>query len=221
MDAVAISLALLEDAQADHDLKRLARTYIDKGRGLLFERHRSGAGGLEVGAAWSTVMDHLIRHLFAAISAEWSNRLPPANSRFALVAQGGYGRGELNPQSDIDLLFLYSWKVSPFAEAVTEKLLYTLWDAGLQVGHATRSIADCLRLAHSDKRVESRLIKKGVSRFIRDKLSETRVRHQEFGGSVYMLEPEVKEGEGGLRDVQTARWIARAKLNVKDLDTLA
>ncbi|HEY3166753.1 MAG TPA: DUF294 nucleotidyltransferase-like domain-containing protein, partial [Candidatus Binatia bacterium] len=122
MDAVAISLALLEDAQADHDLKRLARNYVDKGRSLLFERHRSGAGGLEVAAAWSTVMDHLIRHLFAVISAEWSNRLPKANSRFALVAQGGYGRGELNPQSDVDLLFLYSWKVSPFAEAVTEKL---------------------------------------------------------------------------------------------------
>src|SRR5882724_1977394 len=245
MDAVAISLALLEDAQADHDLKRLTRTYIERGRGLLFERHRSGAGGLEVAAAWSTVMDHLIRHLFAAISAEWSNRVPKANSQFALVAQGGYGRGELNPQSDIDLLFLYSWKVSPFAEAVTEKLLYTLWDAGLQVGHATRSIADCLRLAHSDMRVrtslldarflcgdyglygtfdksvESRLIRKGVSRFIREKLSETRFRHQEFGGSVYMLYPEFKEGEGGLRDVQTARWIARAKLNVKDLDTLA
>jgi [protein-PII] uridylyltransferase len=229
MDAVAISLALLEDAQADHDLKRMARNYVDKGRISLFERHRQGAGGLEVAAAWSTVMDHLIRHLFAAISAEWSNRLPNANSRFALVAQGGYGRGELNPQSDIDLLFLYSWKVSPFAEAVTEKLLYTLWDAGLQVGHATRSIAECIRLAQSDMRVrtslldarflcgdyglygtfdksvESRLIKKGVSRFIREKLSETRARHHEFGGSVYLLEPEVKEGEGGLRDVQTAR----------------
>jgi [protein-PII] uridylyltransferase len=245
MDAVAISLALLEDTQADHDLKRMARNYVDKGRGLLFERHRQGAGGLEVAAAWSTVMDHLIRHLFAAISAEWSNRLPQANSRFALVAQGGYGRGELNPQSDIDLLFLYSWKVSPFAEAVTEKLLYTLWDAGLQVGHATRSVADCIRLAQSDMRVrtslldarflcgdyglygtfdksvESRLIKKGVSRFIREKLSESHVRHHEFGGSVYLLEPEVKEGEGGLRDVQTARWIARAKLSVKDLDALA
>jgi [protein-PII] uridylyltransferase len=245
MDAVAISLALLDDAQVDHDLKRLARTYIDKGRGVLFERHRAGADGLEIAAAWSTVMDHLIRHLFAAISTEWNNRLPQANSRFALVAQGGYGRGELNPQSDIDLLFLYSWKLSPFAEAVTEKLLYTLWDAGLQVGHATRSVGECIRLAQSDMRVrtslldarflcgdyglygmfdksvESRLVKKGVSRFIREKLSETRARHQEFGGSVYLLEPEVKEGEGGLRDIQTARWIARAKLNVKDLDALA
>src|SRR6266542_3857317 len=204
MHPVAISLALLEDAQADHDLKRLARTYIDKGRGLLFERHRSGAGGLEVGAAWSTVMDHLIRHLFAAISAEWSNRVPKSNSQFALVAQGGYGRGELNPQSDIDLLFLYSWKVSPFVESVTEKLLYTLWDAGLQVGHATRSIVECVRLAESDmkvrtslldarflcgdyslyedyeKRVESRLVKNGVKRFIREKLEENRARHEQF-----------------------------------------
>jgi [protein-PII] uridylyltransferase len=245
MDAVAISLALLDDTQVDHDLKRSARNYIDKGRGMLFERHRAGAGGLEIAAAWSTVMDHLIRHLFATISAESSSGLPQASSRFALVAQGGYGRGELNPQSDIDLLFLYSSRVSPFAEAVTQKLLYTLWDAGLQVGHATRSVADCVRLAHSDMRVrtslldarflcgdyglygifdksvETRLIKKGAARFVREKLSENHARHQEFGGSVYLLEPEVKEGEGGLRDIQTARWIARATLNIKDLDGLA
>src|SRR5881296_1033207 len=218
MDAVAISLALLEDAQADHDLKRLTRTYIERGRGLLFERHRSGAGGLEVAAAWSTVMDHLIRHLFAAISAEGSNRVPKANSQFALVAQGGYGRGELNPQSDIDLLFLYSWKVSPFAEAVTEKLLYTLWDAGLQVGHATRTVKESIALSASDmkvktalldarylcghyelyqefdKAVENRLVKKRVSRFVQEKLTESRLRHESYGGSVYLLEPDVKDG---------------------------
>ncbi len=245
MDAVAISLALLEGAQAEPDLKRQARRYIDDGRRALFERHRSGAGGLEIAAAWSTVMDHLIRHLFTAISADYGQQLPAANRRVALIAQGGYGRGELNPQSDIDLLFLYVWKVSPFVESVTEKLLYTLWDAGLQVGHATRSIADCVRLAESDmkvrtslldarflcgdfplyedfeKKVESRLVKNGVKRFIREKLEETRLRHEQFGGSVYLLEPDVKEGEGGLRDLQTARWVARAGLKVKDIETLA
>ena len=245
MDAVAISLALLEDAQVDHDLKRLARNYIDNGRRQLLERHRSGAGGLEIAAAWSTVMDHLIRHLFSTNSADCSGRLPQANSRFAIVAQGGYGRGELNPQSDIDLLFLYSWKVSPYIEAVTKKLLYALWDAGLQVGHATRSVAESARLAESDMRVrtslldarflcgdyalygnfeksvESRLLKKSVNRFIREKLAENHARHEEFGGSVYLLEPDVKEGEGGLRDVHTARWISRAKLKIKDLDALA
>ena len=245
MDAVAISLALLQEVQADPHLKRVARQYVDHGRRALFDRHRAGAGGLEIASAWSTVMDHLIRHLFATISAEYANQFPAPSRRFALVAQGGYGRGELNPQSDIDLLFLYGWKVSPFVESVTEKLLYTLWDAALQVGHATRNIGECGRLAANDmkvrtslldarflcgdyalyedfeKKVESKLVSKGVKRFVREKLAENRARHEQFGGSVYLLEPEVKEGEGGLRDIQTARWIARAALGIKDLDALA
>src|SRR5438309_3065383 len=245
MDAVAISLALLAEVQGEHDPKRLARHYIDQGRRLLCERHRAGADGLEVASAWSTAMDHLIRHLFATISADCSSRLSPTSHRFALSAQGGYGRGELNPQSDIDLLFLYAGKITPFISAATEKLLYTLWDAALEVGHATRSIADCMRLAETDmkvrtslmdarflcgdyalyqdfdNRIESRLVRKGVKRFIREKLNENQARHEQFGGSVYLLEPEVKEGEGGLRDIQTARWIARATLGVKDLDALA
>ena len=158
MDAVAISLALLEEVHAETDLKRLARRYIEAGRRELFARHRDGAGGLEVVSACSTVMDHLIRHLFTIISSECARRFPTPNPRFALLAQGGYGRGELNPLSDIDLLFLYSWKVSPFIEATTEKLLYTLWDAGLEVGHATRSIAECMRLAEIDMKVRTSLL---------------------------------------------------------------
>jgi [protein-PII] uridylyltransferase len=245
MDAVAISLALLQEVQPQPDLKRLARVYVEKGRAALFERHRSGAGGLEIVSAWSTVMDHLIRHLYSAIGAECSSRLPENKPSFALIAQGGYGRGELNPHSDIDLLFLYSRKISPFVQAVTEKLQHTLWDAGMEPAHATRSIADCIRLAESDmrvrtalldarflcgdyalfqefeKKVEPRLLKTGIQRFIREKLEENSARHAQYGGSVYLLEPEVKEGEGGLRDIQTARWIARARLKAKDLDALA
>ena len=245
MDAVAISLELLKDTRSGQDLKRLARDYVTNGRTLLLERHRAGAGGLEIAAAWSTVMDHLICHLFTSVSAACSDRFVQANMRFALIAQGGYGRGELNPHSDVDLLFLYSWKVSPFVEAATETLLHTLWDAGLQVGHAIRSVSDCARLAESDMRVRTslldarflcgdfalyqefeknvapRLVKKSIRRFIREKLEENRARHSQYGGSVYLLEPEVKEGEGGLRDIQTARWIAQAKLRAKDLDALA
>jgi len=245
VDAVAISLNLLKDARADHDLRRLARDYVSQGRSALFERHRAGAGGLEIASAWSTVMDHLIRHLFTTVSAACNDRFAQTDPRFALIAQGGYGRGELNPHSDIDLLFLYSWKVSPFVKTATENLLHTLWDSGLQVGHAIRSISDCARLAESDMRVRtslldarflcgnfalyqefeksaaSRLVRKGIRRFIREKLDESRARHQQYGGSVYLLEPEVKEGEGGLRDIQTARWIAQAKLKIKDLDALA
>lgn len=245
MDAVAISLRLLEDAQSEPDLKALARKYIDDGRRVLFERHRAGAAGLEVASAWSTVIDHLIRHLFTVVSAECAERFPEPNRRFALIAQGGYGRGELNPHSDIDILFLYPWKISPGGEVATERLLHTLWDAGFQVGHAARSVAGCIGLAESDMRVrtalldarflcgdyplyedferkvESRLLKRGIKRFIHEKLAENQARHEQYGGSVYLLEPEVKEGEGGLRDIQTARWIARAKLKAKDLDTLA
>ncbi len=245
MDAVAISLALLNDTQVEPNLKSLAKSYIDRGRSVLFERHRQGAGGLEVAVAYSTVMDHLVRQLLGAISAELLYHFPGQPPRFAIVAQGGYGRGELNPQSDIDLLFLHTRKVTPFVESLTEKLLRTLWDSSLQVGQATRSIADCVRLAESDMRsrtalldarflcgdyalygefekvLEGKLLKKGIARFVREKQQESRVRHATYGGSVYMLEPEVKEGEGGLRDIQTARWIARAMLKVKDLDGLA
>ncbi len=245
MDAVALSLSLLDETSGDSDLRRFARTYVKRGRELLLERHRAGAGGLEVVSAYSTMMDHLIRHLFGQVSDDFIRRYPSENQRCAVVAQGGYGRGELNPYSDIDLLFLYSWKVSPYVEAVTERLLYTLWDAGLQVGHATRTVKESIALSASDmkvktalldarylggnydlyqefeKAVESRLIKKRVNRFVQEKLTENRLRHESYGGSVYLLEPDVKDGEGGLRDIHTARWVGRVKTGAKDLDALA
>ena len=155
MDAVALSLSLLDETSGDSDLRRFARTYVKRGRELLLERHRAGAGGLEVVSAYSTMMDHLIRHLFGQVSDDFIRRYPSEHKRCAVVAQGGYGRGELNPYSDIDLLFLYSWKVSPYVEAVTERLLYTLWDAGLQVGHATRTVKESIALSASDMKVKT------------------------------------------------------------------
>jgi [protein-PII] uridylyltransferase len=245
LDAIAISRSLLDETQDQNDLIRLSRHYIHKARQLLFARHRAGAGGAEIVAAYTTIMDCLIHHLFAVVSEDFIRRFPTQNQQCAVIAQGGYGRGELNPQSDLDLSFLYSWKISPYVESVTEKLLYTLWDAGLRVGSAVRTVSESLRLAESDikvkttildsrflcgdyalygefdKAVEKRLIKKRVQRFIEEKLEESRARHASYGGSVYLLEPEVKEGEGGLRDIHTARWIARVCLNAKDLDALA
>lgn len=244
MDAVAIALGLLQDSQVEVDLKALGRSYLDRGRRVLFERHRQGAGGMEVAAAYSTVMDHLIRYLFSSLSAELLPRFRGQGAGLALIAQGGFGRGELNPYSDIDLLFLHNGKVNPFFAALNERVLHTLWDLGLDVGHATRSIADCIRLGESDMKIrtalldarflcgdfqlfggfgkilESKLLKKGIGRFVREKVDESSARHKAYGGSVYLLEPEVKEGLGGLRDIQTARWIARATVKAKDLDTL-
>jgi [protein-PII] uridylyltransferase len=158
LDAIALSRSLLDEAIADADLKRSARSYLQKGRELLFEKHRAGAGGMEIVLAYSTMMDHLIRYLYGAVTSEVVSAANGQNHRCAVIAQGGYGRGELNPYSDIDLLFLYSWKVSPFVQGVTQKLLYALWDAGLEVGHATRSITDSIRLADTDFKVKTALL---------------------------------------------------------------
>jgi [protein-PII] uridylyltransferase len=161
-----------------------------------------------------------------------------------LVAQGGYGRRELNPHSDVDLLFLYPWKINPFVQSVTERVLYTLWDAGLQVGHAVRTVNESIRLAAHDMEVKTSLldarylagdrslfaefekatqdylVQRNGQRFIRDKLQENRERHERYGGSVYLLEPEVKEGEGGLRDIHAALWIAKVRCNVQGFEDL-
>ncbi len=244
MDAVAISLSLLQNSQVEVDLKALGRSYLERGRRELWARHRQGAGGMEVAAAFSTVMDHLIRYLFSSLGAELLPRFRGQGGGLALIAQGGYGRGELNPYSDIDLLFLHDGKVAPFCQALNERLLHTLWDIGLDVGHASRSIADCARLGELDmkirtalldtrflcgdfalygefaKSLENKLLKKGIKRFVQAKIDESQARHKTYGGSVYLLEPEVKEGLGGLRDIHTARWIARAKLKAKELDAL-
>ena len=158
MDAVAIALGLLQDSQVEVDLKALGRSYLDRGRRELFERHRQGAGGMEVAAAYSTVMDHLIRYLFSSLSAEILPRFRGQGAGLALIAQGGYGRGELNPYSDIDLLFLHNGKIHPFFAALNERVLHALWDIGLDVGHASRSITDCVRLGESDMKIRTALL---------------------------------------------------------------
>jgi [protein-PII] uridylyltransferase len=260
VDTVALSRALLEETQGqllrpsagqglqsgsdNGSLIRLSRDYIRNGRGRLLELHRAGAGGMEIVSAYTGIMDHLICHIHRIASDDILRRFPGQKPNCAVLAQGGYGRGELNPHSDIDLLFLYSRKITPYIESVTEKLLYTLWDAGLQVGSALRTVGETMRLAEADlkvktalldtrflcgdyalygefeKAVERRLVKKRVSRFVQEKLDESRARHASYGGSVYLLEPDVKEGEGGLRDIHTTRWIARVSQGAKSLDEI-
>lgn len=244
MDLKGLSQSLLEDACIENESAGGARAYLHKCRALLLERHRAGTGGKEIVGAYTEMMDGLIRRLFEIASQDYIRRYPSLNPRCTLIAQGGYGRRELNPYSDIDLLFLHTWKVTPYVEAVAEKILYTLWDIGLQVGHATRSIRVCLRLAAKDikvktalletrylagdsalygefeKSVEEQLIRKSAERYVREKLEERQRRHESFGSSVYLLEPDVKEGEGGLRDIHTAIWIAKVRQKVNSLDSL-
>ena len=184
-----------------------------------------------------TVYDHVGQRLYPIAN-------PSTGERLSLVAVGGYGRGELAPQSDIDLLFLLPYKLTPRSEQVIEEILYLLWDMGFKVGHATRSVNECIRLAKNDITICTSLLEArwlwgdqalsrelrqrfqrdvqagGTTKFIEAKLSERKLRHDRFGGSRYALEPNIKEGKGGLRDLQTLFWIAKFLYNVDDISTL-
>ena len=163
---------------------------------------------------------------------------PTEAERIALFAVGGYGRGEMAPQSDVDLLFLTPYKITPWAESVIETMLYILWDLRLKVGHASRTVKDCLRLGGEDftirtallenrflrghaplgeelnTRLENELFKGTEREFIEAKLHERDERHKKQGER-YMVEPNVKEGKGGLRDLQSLFWIAKYVYHVQ------
>ncbi|TRW95527.1 [protein-PII] uridylyltransferase [Paracoccus sp. M683] len=160
-------------------------------------------------------------------------KTPSEAERLAVLAVGGYGRAEMAPQSDIDLLFLTPWKVTAWAESVVESMLYMLWDLKLKIGHSIRTVDDCLRLGAADmtirtslvehrlvtghaplaedlrERLWSELFAKTVPEFVEAKLAEREARHDRQGGQRYVLEPNVKEGKGGLRDLQTLYWIGK------------
>ncbi|MGX9356883.1 [protein-PII] uridylyltransferase [Roseobacteraceae bacterium S113] len=158
---------------------------------------------------------------------------PTKGERITLIAVGGYGRGEMAPHSDVDLLFLTPHKITPWAESVIESMLYMLWDLKLKVGHSSRTIRDCLRLGAEDYTIRTAMLEHrplagdmalaqefdsrmwselfhGTERdFVAAKLEERDARHKKQGGQRYMVEPNVKEGKGGLRDLQSLFWIAK------------
>lgn len=238
-------LPTLPDPETAEDLGRIAREYVTQGRERLRAWHDAGASGVAVVDAWTGAIDRLIEFLFNAATASYRRRYVQLDQRCAVLAQGGYGRGELNPQSDIDLLFLYPHKVTPYVETVNEKVLYTLWDTRLQVGFAVRNVTECVRLAATDLKIKTALVDaryvcgdkpladdfaralerdikpRATAKFFREKLNESEQRHHEFGDSVYLLEPQIKEGQGGLRDLHTALWIAKIKFKVSSLRELA
>src|SRR6056297_2295970 len=168
---------------------------------------------------------------------------PTESERIAVFAVGGYGRGEMAPFSDVDLLFLTPYKITPWAESVIESMLYILWDLRLKVGHASRTVRDCLRLGAQDFTIRTALLENrfldgdaelaetldtrlrdelfaGSAReFTEAKLAERDARHEKQGER-YMVEPNVKEGKGGLRDLQSLFWIAKYIHHVPDVGEL-
>ena len=212
----------------------LCKDFLARGREELESRLDGGARGSVLVAGYTFLIDEILRavydHAAVRIFAEPN---PTSGARLSLIAVGGYGRAEMSPHSDIDLLFLHPWKLTARCEQVVEYVLYMLWDMGLKVGHATRSLNDCLARARGDMTIRTGLLESrylcgdeplflelrqrfreeivpgSEGEFVAAKLSERYARHQRKGDSRYLLEPNIKDGKGGLRDLHTLFWIAK------------
>ncbi len=224
------------------------RAFLKEETARLKILHRGGESGLTVCRARAAVMDHLVRHIFAA-----TKRAFPARGRaprMSLVAYGGYGRAELNPASDIDLMFLQGDGPDLEGDAFatfgewTGGVLYTLWDIGLKVGNAVRTVEQCVAVANTDMQsktslLEARLVDGSASLFnelkrkflaqcvrnhedeyIAQRLSDQRSRRAKHGNSAAMQEPHIKNGCGGLRDFQNLLWMTYFKLGDRTLEDL-
>ena len=234
---------LVEDMPTGNEPPRPAvlaalREALAKGRAEIRRRFEGTTpqrnDGPMVLASTSFLMDQIVRVLFDfANDRVYPAANPSAAERLGLVATGGYGRGELAPLSDLDLLFLRPYKQTPRGEQIVEYMLYLLWDSGLKVGHATRTVEESLRYAERDHTIRTALLEArylwgerdlydqlmtGFTRtfhsgdgrdFVDAKLAERDQRHQRMGDSRYVVEPNVKEGKGGLRDLHTLYWIAK------------
>ena len=190
----------------------------------------SGLHGLEAAELLSGFTDQLLTTLFSYAESRFE---VPGQQQLTLVAVGGYGRGQLAPFSDLDLLFLVKRKALKETAEAIEFMLYLLWDCGFKVGQSTRTVAECIEYAEADLTVKTSLLEarriagseghytqlkkkfrsanapRKASIFIEGKLGERALRHEKTGISRYSLEPNIKEGKGGLRDLQTLFWIAR------------
>jgi [protein-PII] uridylyltransferase len=240
LDLLRQETSALAHAYSGHD-SALRMALVDRlkplvGEALLAAKHQleRDGNGRACAQGLSDFQDALIRLTYDFTTEHvYRAQNPSTAERMAVVAQGGYGRGLLAPGSDIDLLFLLPYKQTAWGESVAEYMLYLLWDLGFKVGHATRTINQCVRLSLSDMTIRTALLDarlilgdadlfadfqerfrkdvlEGNARaFIEAKLAEQNARHARAGESRYLVEPNVKEGKGGLRDLHTLHWLAK------------
>ena len=221
----------------------LLRGHLHAAYDELRSRHDDGASGEESVRSHAAFMDGVLRLLFRLADADVRVTGHPPTP-LVLVALGGYGRGELHPSSDIDLMLMHGGEVTPYVQRMAQEILYTLWDLGLRIGHACRSLADCLALARTDlpsrtsmlaarvlagdrrlfrrfqRTLRREVYRKDFGEFLARTLAERDERYRKHGGSVYVQEPNVKESAGGLRDVHTALWLAYTKFGARTLREL-
>jgi [protein-PII] uridylyltransferase len=200
-------------------------------------KHQAGGGGREICARRSELVDILLQYVFGAAAATAARGNGVARVPLALIALGGYGRGELNPFSDIDVMLLHKGtkEISPHLEEMVEQVLYLLWDSGFKVGHSTRSIKEAIAEANRDMRTKTAMLEsrflagdaelarefrrqfrskcvRGYEReYVEMRMRDQAARHKKFGDSVYLQEPNLKSGCGGLRDYQNLLWMTYFK----------
>jgi len=245
--------SILEEKAADRarpEILDALKQALSAGRAEIRRRFDEGLEGPQMLRANCYLADQVIRTVYDHATEQlYPLGNPSKGEVLSLIAVGGYGRGELAPFSDIDLLFLLPYKLTPRSEQVVESVLYFLWDLGFKVGHAVRSVDECIRLAKSDHTICTSLLEarwlwgsqplygelrhrfrsevqrgglgsRAATVFIEAKLGERDDRHRRLGDSRYFLEPNIKDGKGGLRDLHTLFWIAKFLYDVDDMDRM-
>ena len=231
--------------------ERLAacKAYLQAQSAALRARHAAGASGLEIAHERAATLDRMLIRLFDGAIAGYTRLHGKPPVPVALVALGGYGRGELSPLSDIDVMFLLPAKtkhaaITGFLEHLTNEILYPLWDCGLKVGHSTRNIDEVFAEARNDIQtltslLEARLVAGSASLYetfaqayyafstsenpkgyIAARLDDQAQRRAKYGDTVFLQEPDLKNGVGGLRDFQNTLWMARVKLGISKIEEL-
>ncbi|HEX3430859.1 MAG TPA: [protein-PII] uridylyltransferase [Rhizomicrobium sp.] len=253
LDGVALrrDLTAIARSRADTAERRASalvhiRSVFGETRAGILSRLENGASGIDAARALSDAQDVLLQVLYDfAVKHFYYAQNPTESERLAIVATGGYGRGLLAPFSDVDLLFLRPFKRTAWGESVIEFILLMLWDLGLKVGHAVRTVSESIRLARDDMIIRTALLEARFlwgeaplarelrncfedevahgtgNAFVAAKLAERETRHRRQGESRYLVEPNIKEGKGGLRDLQTLYWIGKYLYGVDDPVALA
>jgi [protein-PII] uridylyltransferase len=249
-DALGAELARLAEDHAGRErelrtaVAQRLKSALAEGRRAAEQRLLGDRHGRTCAEQMCFMQDEIIRLLFDLTVRLYRSTMPSDSERMAVVATGGYGRGLLAPGSDIDLLFLLPYKQTAWGESVAEGILYCLWDMGLKVGHATRSVDECVRQAKADMTIRTALlearyllgdralfdefaarfdkdiVRNTAAQFVAAKLAEREERLRRAGQSRYLVEPNVKDGKGGLRDLHTLFWIAKYVYRVHGAEEL-
>ncbi len=232
--------ALTSFDESRDDLLTYGRNYLDTQLARIQQFVDGGAGGRAIVEEITSIFDTLNQCLFAAVSFDLAE---DELAGCSLISLGGYGRAEMNPRSDLDLMFYYEACGKEAARIISDRMLYLLWDLRLDVGYSVRSADECLEESHDstvrsalldarfiagssdlfetfNRTVGQTMLNQNTQAYIKLKLEERKERKKKYGSSVYLLEPNLKEGEGGLRELHEALWIARVKFKAKNLKGL-